>query len=309
MVRLSIVIPTLNRAGVLAQALDRLAAQTAPPGSFEVVVVSDPEEREPAALERALAGRPFAVEHLVRSAPGVSAARNAGWRAARAPLVLFLGDDILAGPGLVAEHLAWHDRHPRDEVGVLGPVRWAKRLRVTPFMAWLEHGVQFDFRSIEGEEAGWGRFYTSNASVKRAMLERVGGFDESFAFAYEDLDLAKRMAAHGFRLLYARAAVAEHLHAPTVEEYRRRVGIIAEAERRFVAKHPDVEPYFRNLFARAKGLGPSRGRWARLAPWVPRGVPWLGERVWTSADRHFLAQLAPAFEEAWERSAQSTSVR
>ena len=308
MPRISIVIPTLNRAEVLARTLGRLERQTAAPGDFEVVVVSDPAERDPDALESALADRPYELRHLVRHAPGVSAARNDGWRDARAPLVLFLGDDILASPGLVAQHLAVHERHPAREVGALGPVTWARELRVTPFMRWLEHGIQFDFVSIEGEEAGWGRFYTSNASVKRALLDEVGGFDEAFEFAYEDLDLAKRMAEHGFRLLFAPAAGAEHLHAPTVDEYRRRVAAIAVAERRFVAKHAGMEPYFRRLFARAADWPPSRGRWARLAPFVPRGTPWLGERVWTSADRHFTAELAPAFDAAWE-SPQSTSVR
>ncbi|MEX2194887.1 MAG: glycosyltransferase [Thermoleophilaceae bacterium] len=308
MSRISIVIPTLNRAEVLARTLDRLERQAAAPESFEVVVVSDPAEREPEALERALGGRPFELRHRVRHAPGVSAARNDGWRDARAPLVLFMGDDILASPGLVAEHLAWHERHPVRDVGVLGPVGWARELRVTPFMRWLEAGVQFDFLSIAGEEAGWGRFYTSNASVKHALLEQVGGFDEAFEFAYEDLDLAKRMADQGFRLLFARDAAAEHLHAPTVEEYRRRVAAIAVAESRFVSKHHDVEPYFKPLFGRAAGWPSSRGRWARLAGVVPRDLPWLGERVWTSADRHFTAELAPAFERAWDE-AQSTSVR
>lgn len=308
MARISIVIPTLNRSEVLARTLDRLAGQRDTADAFEVVVVSDPAERDPAGLERALADRPFAVEHRVRPASGVSAARNEGWRAARAPLVLFLGDDILASPGLVAEHLACHDRHPDVATGVLGPVRWARELRVTPFMRWLEHGIQFDFGSIEGDEAGWGRFYTSNASVKRELLDAVDGFDEGFEFAYEDLDLGKRMAAHGFRLLFARGAEAEHLHAPTVEEYRRRMEVVAAAERRFTAKHPGVEPYFRRRFERAASMPSSRGRWARLAPYVPRGVPWLGERVWTSADRRFIAALAPAFMAAWDR-AQSTSVR
>ena len=43
------------------------------------------------------------------------------------------------------EHLSWHARYPQREVGVLGLVRWADELRVTPFMRWLERGVHFDF--------------------------------------------------------------------------------------------------------------------------------------------------------------------
>src|SRR5204862_2528736 len=167
----------------------RLDRQTAPPESFEVLVVADAKEEQPDALEDAAAGRGYAARVVRAGRPGASAARNAGWRAAAAPLVLFLDDDILPEPALVAEHLAWHRRHPEDEVGVLGQVRWADELRVTPFMRWLEHGIQFDYPNIEGTEAGWGRFYTANVSVKRALVERVGGFEEdALPFGYEDLD-------------------------------------------------------------------------------------------------------------------------
>ena len=75
-------------------------------------------------------------------------------------------------------------------------------------------------------------FYTANVSVKRSMLELVHGFDEErFPFGYEDTDIGYRMSRHGFRLLYNPAARAQHLHAPTLEEWSRRVVRIARAER------------------------------------------------------------------------------
>jgi hypothetical protein len=37
---------------------------------------------------------------------------------------------------------------------------------------------------------------------------------------------------------------------------------------------------------------------------VPRWVPWLGSRVWASADIYFRQALAPDFLDAWE-AAQS----
>ena len=50
----------------------------------------------------------------------------------------------------------------RRRSAVLGHVRWAREVRVTPFMHWLDHGVQFDYPAIDGTEAGWGRFYGAN---------------------------------------------------------------------------------------------------------------------------------------------------
>ena len=104
--------------------------------------------------------------------------------------------------GLVREHVDWHrTRYPEPEVGVLGLVRWAPELDVTVFMRWLDMGLQFDAQSIHGIEAGWGRFYGANASLKRAFLERVGDFDqEHFPYGYEDTDWAYRASTLGFRI-------------------------------------------------------------------------------------------------------------
>ncbi len=207
--KLSIVIPTLNRVGVLARCLDRLEAQDGGPDSFEVLVVADACEADLDGVRAAAYGRPFVTRVSQAGQPGASAARNRGWREAGAPLVLFLGDDILADSSLVSSHLDWHERNPEETVGVLGDVRWADELHVTPFMRWLEDGVQFDYRRIDGHEAGWGRFYTANVSLKRSLLEEAAGFDQGrLPYLYEDLDLARRLHERGFRLLYNRAASA-----------------------------------------------------------------------------------------------------
>ncbi len=300
---LSIVIPTLARPQLLARVLDRLSRQTRA-GDFEVLVVADAQERDIGAVDAAISGRPFSVRRLSALRPGASAARNTGWRAGSAPIVLFLDDDVLPEAELVGEHLRWHERYEDEHVGVLGHVRWADELRVTTFMRWLELGIQFDYPRIVGIEAGWGRFYTANASVKRALIERAGGFEEErLPFGYEDLDLARRMEPLGFRLLYNRAAVAEHLHEMDLDFWRRRVARIAISERAFVKLHPDVPPYFFDMFTAAAAAPPARERGVRLARRVPRSLPWLGPRVWGSADAFYRQALSGPFLAAWRQAA------
>lgn len=307
--RLSVVIPTFRRPELLGRVLDRLQAQRGvKPGSFEVIVVRDIADDDAAAVERAIGDRPFPVQLLTGPSPGVAATRDTGWRQAEAPLVLFIGDDMLPQAGLVAEHLGWQERHPEPEVAVLGHVRWSPELRLTPFMRWLDHGMQFDYPAIEGTEAGWGRFYAANCSLKRELLERSGGFDHDFRFGYEELELARRMHDFGLRVLYNRAAVVEHMHPTTLDSWRERMRTVAAAELQMVRKHPDVEPYFHEMFSEVAKRPPPRGRGARLAGVVPRWVPWLGPRVWASADAHWRSELAHAFLPAW-KEAQSTKVR
>jgi len=279
---ISVVIPTLGRP-TLAEVLARLGAP-----ATEVLVVKDASAPDvPEATHRA-------------DRPGASAARNLGLREASAPLVLFLGDDILPSPRLLATHREWHARLPDERVAVLGHVRWARRLRRTAFMAWLERGIQTDYGSIAGDRAGWGHFYTTNLSLKREFALGAGGFDEDIPFLYEDLDLGRRLHDLGLDLRYAREAEAEHLHPATLEDWRRRMEAVGRAERAFASKHPDFEPYFlRRLRSAAKGP-PAKGRGARLARWVPAETPWLGPRVWASAEAYFGQQLWPSFKRGYD---------
>jgi GT2 family glycosyltransferase len=53
------------------------------------------------------------------------------------------------------------------------------------------------------------------ALFRTAMLEEVGGFDESFFAYFEDVDLAWRARAHGWRALYAPGAIVYHHHSAT----------------------------------------------------------------------------------------------
>jgi len=301
MAELSIVISTLGNYPGLKRVLDRFAVQDTQPGTFEVLVVADVADPEPDAVDRAIGSRSYPVSRLTGTRPGLSANRNTGWRAAKAPLVLFTDNDTLAEPQLVSEHLAWHSRHPDEEVAVLGHVRWARDIRVTAFMHWLDYGMQFDYPNIKGIEAGWGRFYGANVSVKRSFVERVGGFDaERLPYLYDDLDFGYRADKHGLRLLYNRRAVVEHLREMDVSYWRSRMRQSAHAEREFVRLHPDVTPYFQRMFSAAAALPPAQGRGRHLIRFIPRRVPWLGRVAWNSADAYYQQALAPEFLAGWE---------
>lgn len=297
----SVVIPTYRRAKVLRRTLDHLEGQA--DSRIEVIVIDDEQGDDTAAVARAIGApeRPYPVTHLHRNAPGVAAARNAGWRAAAAPLILFLGDDIFPDPGLVEAHLAVHARLPAATVGVLGHVRWSEELNITAFMRFLEDGMQFDYTHMQAGDAGWGRLYTSNVSFKRELLAAVDGFDEDFVFGYEDLELGRRLHDHGLRLQYDPSIRAAHLHPTTLAAWERRMAAVAPAERQMVAKHPDVAPYFHDTLQRWRGLK-TYPRTARAADLVPAWVPVIGPRVHVVARAYWKATLANAFFAGWDAS-------
>jgi GT2 family glycosyltransferase len=303
-VKLSVVISTLGNYTVLQRVLDGFSQQSAAPDVFEVLVVKDRNDPRADEIERAIGTRAYDVRQLTGAIPGLSSNRNVGWRAARAPIVLFTDNDTIPAPDLVREHLAWHEDSPAEEVAVVGHVRWAPELDVTPFMRWLEEGIQFDFGSISGAEASWAHLYGANSSLKRAFIERVGGYDEHrVPYLYDDLDFGYRAHQLGLRVRYNRRAIVNHFRpGMTVEFWKDKVRRVAAAERQFVTVHPELDPPLYQRFKAVEG-GSLRGRSVRVARFVPEWIPWLGPQVWARVRLTFLQELAPHFLAGWEEAA------
>ena len=283
---LVVVIPTRDRWDILRRTLAALAAQTVQ--GFQVVVVVDGEDQQPPALDG------VTVVQVPHGGPG--AARNAGVAVTEAPLVLLLGDDMIPRPDLVARHLAQHAEHPAKEVAVLGHVDWHPEVPSSPLRSWIDAtGMQFDFGSLAGDDAGWGRFYSCNVSLKRELYDQAGGFDSDFAFYYEDLDAGWRLGQLGMVLRYEPLAVTDHLHSYDESSYRRRLRGIARGERMMAAKHDWFQPWFRDRFAGAEDLEPSDPVWLT-------SLPWRGPGSWArqGASRAWLTRFAPDYLDAFE---------
>jgi glycosyltransferase involved in cell wall biosynthesis len=103
---LSVVIPTLDKQALLERTLTALRAQDPGTADWQIVVVNDGSTDGTADYLAALVRNEPRLE-VVSPARNVgrAAARNLGWRRADGRWVLFLDDDILAPPGLLAAHL------------------------------------------------------------------------------------------------------------------------------------------------------------------------------------------------------------
>jgi glycosyltransferase involved in cell wall biosynthesis len=94
---LSVVIPTFNRAGIVATAVTSVLDQAGP--TVEVVVVDDGSTDGTVEAVEALADPRLRV--IIQRHQGVSVARNTGANAAQASFVAFLDSDDAAAPGWV----------------------------------------------------------------------------------------------------------------------------------------------------------------------------------------------------------------
>ncbi len=108
MPKISVVIPTLNRADLLARTIDNIEAQTVPHDSYEVIVINNASTDHTREVLEQKARVYCNLKVFSQDKPGAAATRNVGIRAAKGETVLFIDDDILADPGLIQAHLEYH---------------------------------------------------------------------------------------------------------------------------------------------------------------------------------------------------------
>ena len=205
----------------LVPVLDAWATQAAA-GDYEVIVVHD-GCRPTLSAEIARHGlrHPATPVRVVASAtPGRAASNNAGVRASRGDLIVFVADDFRPSAGLLAAHRAFHELIGRPAVGI-GPGYFEASKRADPFVRWLE-----DSRAIWGVAFGSARlcwqddfFYVGNASMPRAIFEATGAFDEGFRNdLFDDWEFAQRLATTGATRHFVPRAIAWHDHDVTLKE-------------------------------------------------------------------------------------------
>jgi glycosyltransferase involved in cell wall biosynthesis len=269
-VSFSVVIPTYRRPETLFPVLDALARQSGPP-EFEVVVVDD-GSGDDTPLRLSAYRPPYPFRYFSQENAGPASARNRGVREARGRIILFLGDDTVPEPTLLAVHARAHaDRRPYP-VAVLGYTTWPQGLRVSPFLHHInEYGLQFGYGLIrDPEQVPFNFFYTSNVSLPRELLLQAGLFDTSFPHAaWEDIEVAYRLMQRGMRMLYRPEAVARHYHDITFASFRRRQEKAGEAAAIFYRKHPELGDFL--AVPQAKLLPERRTLAERLLPaWAAR---------------------------------------
>ncbi len=232
--RLTVVMPTRDRRERALRTLARLGEELAGHRA-EAIVVDDGSSDGSAAAIADLAASfpvPLRVERLETSR-GPGAARNRGLGLAAGSICLFLGDDIVPRPGLVARHLDFHRSRPDPGDALLGRVVPAPPLDRSPFLCWLhEHGKQYAYGLLEsGAQVQSRFFYAANSSLKLRLLRTAGGFDERFRFGHEEAELAGRLQAAGLRLHYDAEVVAEHDHPTDLAATLRRMREFGRSQR------------------------------------------------------------------------------
>lgn len=212
----AVVVPTYNRAEHLRMCLKHIAAQTIRPAQT-VVVDSSPDDATYQVVinefpDIGYLRNPLGVGHL-------PASRDLGLRAVTADVVVFLDDDTQAEPDCLARLL---DQYSDSRVGgvggrVLNGVPGEDSTDVDQIGRFLPDGtLTGNFGADPGKPVRVDHLIGACMSWRREILVENGGIYDDYpgTCLREDTDIAFRVAAAGWRIVYQPAAVVKHVSAP-----------------------------------------------------------------------------------------------
>ena len=219
--RVSVIIPTRDRAELLRVTLDGLFGSTDYPDIEVIIVDNDSREPETRALLETYRGDP---RLRVVAAPGpfnFSDLSNRGAAAASGAVLLFLNNDIeVIEPGWLTELAA---QATRPEIGAVG----AKLLY--PDRTVQHGGVVLGIGGVAGhghlglpdDDPGYfarmvlvqevSAVTGACLAMRAEIFREIGGFDaERLKVAFNDIDLCLRIRAAGYRILWTPFAKLVH---------------------------------------------------------------------------------------------------
>jgi glycosyltransferase involved in cell wall biosynthesis len=292
--KLSVILPTYNRAASLRRAVDALLHQDAAARDYELVVVDNNSSDGTSAWLASVDD--CRVRHVREERQGLSHARNAGLREARGDYVAFTDDDVEVAPDWVSTIVKALDARS-DIDGVGGRVlpawegarpAWLTKSHWAP-LALQDHGDQ---KRVFDRELPIG-LVGANVAFRRSVFDRTGPFSadvqrvKSGIGSTEDHELLTRLYDAGGRMLYLpRMLVLARVQPDRYErEYHRRWH---EGHGMFHARMraPQMDHSRLRLFGVPAHLLRSAAR---------DGLRWLGSCVQRNWDAAFDAELRLRF--------------
>lgn len=298
----SIVTPFYNTGEVFSETAQSVLQQSLQ--QWEWIIVND-GSHEPVSLRildeyRQSDPRVRVIDHPENR--GLPAARNTGYRAARSDYILYLDSDDLLEPTAAEKWLWFLESYPR----------YAFAGGYSTGFGALEYLWQSGFQDMAANLEK--NRINHVVMIRKAVLEAVGGYDESLREGLEDWDFWVRCAAQG----YWGESVREYLHwyrtsqAP-VERWKdmqeERLERIREGLRQrypslWEGGFPHFEPYVDLQWVQMNEAPPCANRLAKEKPRLLILAPWL---VVGGAEKFNLEVMRQLLGRGWQVSVATTA--
>jgi N-acetylglucosaminyl-diphospho-decaprenol L-rhamnosyltransferase len=224
----SIIIVNWNSGNHLAQCLASITAAVKDAFRIERVVVVDNASQDRSADGLSTVELPlYVIQNPVNR--GFAAACNQGANGSQAAYLLFLNPDTRLFPASLTKPLAFMELPQNRQIGIVGvqlvdadgrvsrtcarfptPGRFFSKIlgldRALPSLFPSHFMTEWDHQTSGEVDQVMGAWFL----VRRSMFEALGGFDERFFLYFDEVDLAARARAVGWRTFYLSDAQAYH---------------------------------------------------------------------------------------------------
>src|SRR4051812_25418411 len=214
-IKVTVAIPTYNRADFLRQALAGIVAQQFPRDNFEVLVIDNNSTDHTRAVVHEFAPQFPAPRFVQERKQGLDYARNRAIEEARGEIILFGDDDILVQPDWIAQMTVALLADPGRHIGAVG----GEVIPVFPngLPDWVrEWHSPLAFRSDAGALEPRHSPMGANLAFPKWVFEQVGTFHTKLDraagnyFSGGDAEMIRRVRAAGFEIWFNPAASVQH---------------------------------------------------------------------------------------------------
>jgi len=214
-IKVTVAIPTYNRAAFLRQTLTGIAVQQFPRDHFEVLVIDNNSSDQTRAVVAEFAGSHPAPRHIQEPQQGLDHARNRAIAEARGDILVFGDDDILVRPDWLAQLTAPLLADSAGRIGAVGgeviPVfpdglpEWVREWH-SPLAFRTDTGPLDPRHSPMGANLAFPKWVFGRLGLFHTALDRAAGN----YFSGGDAEMVRRVRAAGLEVWFSPAAAVQH---------------------------------------------------------------------------------------------------
>ncbi len=213
--KVTVAIPTYNRADFLRQTLAGIAAQHFPREHFEVLVIDNNSTDHTRAVVEEFAAAQPAPRYLRETQQGLDYARNRAIAEARGEIVVFGDDDILVQPDWLAQMVVPLLADHAERIGAVG----GEVIPVFPdgLPDWVrEWHAPLAFRADTGPLEAKHSPMGANLAFPKWVFDQLGPFHTALDraagnyFSGGDSEMIRRVRAAGLEVWFAPGAAVKH---------------------------------------------------------------------------------------------------